>query len=262
MTDFSRIYPFQTVFNFRDFGRYGTTDGREVSAGKLFRAAHLNRVSDEELDQIADLDIGLLVDLRYKPERERQPNRVWGTGPRRTLEFTPANGAPAHKVAPHEAFIEHELTEAEDARRYMQSSYRARPDDPGFRSIFKDTLHHMVETGEPILIHCAAGKDRTGTLAALILTALGVNDETILADFMLTMEAVDVEAFLQPAAQMMSERFGKPIDPEALRPMFGVEESYLQEALTTMGERDAYLRDALNIGEAERAELRARYLSA
>jgi len=261
MAEFSRIYPFETVFNFRDFGAYATMDGGKVAPRKLFRAAHLNRVSDDELSQIADLGIELIVDLRYKPERERQPNRLWETGPRRQLEFVRANGEPAHKIAPHEAFIEHELTEAEDARRYMQQSYRARPDDLGFRSIFRNTLHHMVETGEPILIHCAAGKDRTGTLAALILTALGVDDQTILDDFMLTMEAVDVDAFLQPAALMMSKRFGRAIDPEALRPMFGVEESYLTEALTTMGERDGYLRDALGIGEAERAELRAHYLA-
>ena len=263
MAEFTRIYPFETVFNFRDFGGYPVAGGGEVRTGKLFRAAHLNRVSDSELSDIADLGIDLVVDLRYRPERERQPNRFWDGGPRHHFEFMPADGSPEHKVAPHEAFIENDLNVAEDARRYMQRSYSLRPDDAGFRALFAKTLHHMAESagegGDNILIHCAAGKDRTGTLAALILFALGVERDVIVEDFMLTMEAVDIEAMLEPASQMISERAGRPISPDAIRPMFGVEAGYLEAAFDTMGEPVAYLRDALGVGEAETAALRKAY---
>ena len=266
MAEFTRIYPFETVFNFRDFGGYPTADGRAVRTGKLFRAAHLNRVSDAELSDIADLGIDLVVDLRYLPERERQPNRFWADGPRHHFEFAPAYGSPEHKVAPHEAFIENDLNVAEDARRYMQRSYAARPDDAGFRALFAKTLHHMAETagegGDNILIHCAAGKDRTGTLAALILFALGVERDAIVDDFMLTMEAVDIEAMLEPAAEMISARAGRTIGPDAIRPMFGVEANYLEAALDTMGEPVDYLRDALGVGVRETEALRAAYTTA
>ena len=262
MAEFTRIYPFETVFNFRDFGGYATEDGREVVGGKLFRAAHLNRVSDAELARIGGLDIDLVVDLRYAPERERQPNRFWETGPAHHFEFTPVDGSPVHKIAPHEAFINEDLHSPDDARGYMMRSYSARPNDPGFRAVFGNTLLHMAEHGHGILIHCAAGKDRTGTLAALILFALGVDRDTILEDFMLTMEAVDIDAMLEPAAQMISERAGRAISPESIRPMFGVEAGYLEAALDTMGEPEAYLADALNVKAETRERLRRHYTNA
>ena len=250
-----RIYPFGTVWNFRDFGGYPASGGRHVVRGKLFRSAHLARLSDAELAEIAALDIGLVVDLRYRPERERQPNRFWDDGPRAHFEFMPGEGRAEHKVAPHEAFIEHELHTPDDARRYMLQSYAARMGDPGFQAVFARTLRHMADTGDSLLIHCAAGKDRTGTLAALILLALGVERETVMDDFLLTLEAVDIEGMLEPAARMMSERHGRTLSPDAIRPMFGVERGYLEAALDAMGDPDAFLADALGLDARARARL-------
>jgi len=70
-----RVKPLKTIMNFRDFGGYDTIDGRKLKRDKLFRSAHLNNLNDEELSQISDMKIGLVVDLRHKPERERQPSR-------------------------------------------------------------------------------------------------------------------------------------------------------------------------------------------
>jgi len=256
----NRIKSFDAIFNFRDFGGYETQDGGRISEGKLFRSAHLHNTTERDLAQLADLDIRLVVDLRHAPERERQPSKWPENQTPRVLTYPDPKDSASGKIAPHEAFMKHDLQKPEDARNYMIGSYGARPDDEGFRKIFGDTLRHMAQTRDPILVHCAAGKDRTGTLCALIKGALGVDRETIMQDFMLTMKAVQIDDFLKPAADMFTKRYGRAIDPEAIRPMFGVEPAYLESSLATIKDMDRYISEALGISDKEKAALRAAYL--
>jgi len=253
----NRIKDFKTIFNFRDFGGYETVDGGQIKANKLFRSAHLNNLNEAEVASIADFNIGLTVDLRHMPERKRQPSKWLAPS---VLNYPDPKDGDSEKVAPHEAFMRHDLFKAEDARNYMLSSYKARPDDAGFQKIFGDTLRHMANTGEPILVHCAAGKDRTGTLCAVIQGALGVDDGTIMQDFMLTMKAVNIDSFLEPAAAMFTKRYGRAIDPEAIRPMFSVEEAYLENSLRAIEDMPRYIRDVLKISAKEKAAIKAAYL--
>ena len=253
----NRIKNFDGIFNFRDFGGYPTIDGRKVRQGKLYRSAHLNQISGTDQDKLSKMGIGLVVDLRHAPERARQPS-LWQAP--RVITDPDARGGSSEKVAPHEAFLEHNLKTADDARDYMIRSYLARPDDTAFRQIFQETLVHMASTGEGVLIHCAAGKDRTGTLCAIIQGALGVPQDIIMKDFMLTMQAVNISAMLGPAAQMYSDRYGRTIQPEAIEPMFNVEEIYLQSALNKIENIETYIRNALQISDKEKAALKAAYL--
>ncbi|MGB6230388.1 MAG: tyrosine-protein phosphatase [Litorimonas sp.] len=262
-----RLKPFETIFNFRDFGGYGGLDDRPVRTGLLFRSAHLHALGPNDLAAIDNLPIGAVVDLRHAPERRKQPSR-WPPEPERAVVLTqPVDEArDAATVAPHEAFAEHELYTADDARGYMMRSYAARPHDPGFVALFRDTLNRMTEEGlgddqAGVLVHCAAGKDRTGTLVALVQGLLGVSDDDIMADYMLTETAVDIDAILEPAAAMYSQRYGRPMDAGALRPMFGVEEGYLVASLEAMGEMERYAQDVLDFGPDRLQRLRARYLS-
>jgi len=168
------------------------------------------------------------------------------------------------KVAPHEAFLERELYTAADANRYMVESYKKRPHDPGFKAIFANTLKCMtgseagLETG--VLVHCAAGKDRTGTLCALIQGLLGVSRKDIVSDYMMTLESVDIEAIIEPAAQMFSERFGRPIHAKSLWPMFSVSPEFLEAALDNMGDLEKYAQTELEIDKEDLSRLRSAYL--
>jgi len=250
-----RIHKFDGIFNFRDFGDYPTQSGRRIRPGKLFRSANFHRATESDLDRLSALDIKLLVDLRYSQERERQPNRWPEAGQTDALLFPSQYEHHAGELAPHEAFIKNDLRRPEDARRYMKASYNARPHDPGFVDMFSKTLKHMAQTGDNLVIHCAAGKDRTGTLGAIILSALGVDQEIILEDYMLTMTAVNIESFLEPAAKMMADRHGRDYSVDALRPMFGVELDYIHSSLDAIGDMERYIADTLNITPSERQDL-------
>lgn len=255
-----RIKPFTSILNFRDFGAYKTHDGETVAQGKLYRSAHLNNLSEAELSAVSDLKIGLVVDLRHRPERDRQPSRYPVKDEARVLAYPSPNEGEPSKVAPHEAFMEKELNTAQDAHDYMMRSYSIRANDTGFQTIFRDTLLHMAVTGEPILVHCAAGKDRTGTLVSLIQGLLGVGEKDIAEDYLLTNKAVNIDSFLKPAAAMFTKRYGRDIDPEALRPMFGVKAEYLQAGRAGMGDYHTYATSILGLDQMDIRRIRNHYL--
>jgi len=256
----TRLYKFDQILNFRDFGGYATESGQAVKRGKLFRSANFHKSSAEDLARLAELNIGLLVDLRHLPERKRQPNKWPETLQTDVLAYKNPNGPKEGELAPHEAFVKEDLSIAEDAKKYMRSSYKQRPHDDGFKDIFSNTLKHMAKTGDAIVIHCAAGKDRTGTLAAIILSVLGVSPKTIMEDYMMTMTAVDIESYLKPAAKMMSERYGREYSPDALRPMFGVAPDYLESSLNAIGDMGTYIKETLGLTDQEISALKSIYL--
>ncbi len=262
-----RNLEFGTIYNFRDFGGYVGHDGRAVKTDRLFRSAHLASLSPEDRAAIGALNIDLVVDLRYAPERKKQPSRFPTPAPH-VHEYPDAPSTDETKVAPHEAFLEHELHSAADAHGYMMKSYTTRPHDPGFQSIFADTLRFMAkpedENPAGVLVHCAAGKDRTGTLCALVQAVLGVSREDIMADYMMTLDAVDIDKIIGPAAEMFSKRYGRSIDAESIWPMFGVYPEFLNAALDGMmdetGDIQAYVTETLKVSSDDIATLRARYL--
>lgn len=264
----ARNYDFQSIYNFRDFGGYKGLDGRAVKTGRLFRSAHLSALNEAELAAIGRLEIDLIVDLRHAPERARQPSRLPEPAPH-IHEYPDAPEGQTAKVAPHEAFMEHKLYSADDAHGYMIRSYTARPHDPGFQKIFGDTLRFMAnaqaDDAPGVLVHCAAGKDRTGTLCALIQAALGVSRDDIMADYMMTLEAVDIDKIIEPAAAMFSQRYGRKIDADAIWPMFGVYPEFLNAALDGMmgadGRVDDYVTKKIGICPEDLNKIRDVYLS-
>ena len=268
----TRNFDFDSIYNFRDFGGYAGLNGRKVKTGRLFRSAHLASLSEADLTVIGGLGIDLIVDLRYAPERTKQPSRFPDPAPH-VHEYPDATETKAAKVAPHEAFLEQKLYTAADAHGYMMGSYTARPHDPGFQTIFADTLRFMANSetldtkaddATGVLVHCAAGKDRTGTLCALIQAALGVSREDILTDYMMTLKAVDIDKIIGPAAAMFSKRYGRQIDAEAIWPMFGVTPEFLEASLDGMMDGtdsvDGYITDTIGVSEADMNRLRERYL--
>jgi len=257
---FDRLVAFDRVLNFRDFGGWDTVDGAKVARGKLFRSASFSDASDADIARLNEMNVRFLVDLRRPEERCHEPNRWPGEA---TRVFVNDEGAEGVALPPHlVALLQSDLT-PQSTRSYMMSLYQEIPFDPRLIKLYRNWFSELAEGGAGV-IHCAAGKDRTGIGCALTLMALGVDEETVFADYDFTNQAVDLEKRMPKIQARMEERLGRKLDAASLRPMLGVEVDYLRNALDAINERhgsaDAYARDVLGVGNAERIVLREKFL--
>jgi protein-tyrosine phosphatase len=220
----------------------------------LFRSAHFAEASAADLDRLNGLAARAVVDLRRPEERTRDVNR-WPGDAAETF----VNDDGQLELPPHVAVLMQTNLTAESVAHFMHTSYGQYPFEARYRDLYRRFFHLLLETERPLVIHCAAGKDRTGVGCALVLDALGVPRETIFADYELTNVVVDLEQRLPVVQATMAERLGRTIDVEALRPMIGVRVDYLAAAFASIeaecGSVGTYLEQHLGIGAAERAKL-------
>ncbi len=247
----ARIIALDGVHNFRDFGGWSAGEDQSVARDILFRSGHMARTTAADRAHIGALKISLLADLRQPRERAREPNALPDPAPAKVLET--ADGG--HSEAPHLSFLREGNLTQQSVRAYMISAYQRIPVEPHHQSVFGGVFRHL-RGGTPTLIHCAAGKDRTGILAALILLALGVKREQVFEDYLMTNIAVDIDALLPNIAERIAEQTGEQVAPEALRPMMGVEADYLENALSVIGPLDTYFESALGVGKEDISNLR------
>ncbi len=250
-----RLIPLERVLNFRDFGGYDTADGARLKRGVLYRSAAFHDASDADVAALDRLGVGLVVDLRRPEERAFEPNRWPGQNARViTNDEGGAQGLPPHLVA----LLQSDLT-PQSVADYMRNAYREFPFDPRHIALYRAWFEGLGE-GAPSVIHCAAGKDRTGLGCALTLIALGVLEEAVYADYEFTNQAVDIEARLPRIQARMEERLSRKLDPVALRPMLGVNVDYLRTAFDAIearhGSVEAYLEQVLGVNVTTRTALR------
>ena len=247
-----RIHRFDALDNFRDYGDYATATGRRIAPGRLFRSAHQARVSDADLDRFAAFDIGTIVDLRRRGERRDQPSKRPVGWAGQVLE----SDLGFDGEAPHISFLKTSDLTVDAGRTFMTGVYRDLPFDPAHIDLFGRYFRALAETDRAVLIHCAAGKDRTGTLAALTHHLLGVHRDDMIADYLLTNTAVDLETRAPAIALEMEARTGRKPSHDAVVAFLGVEATYLDTAIAAIEDRygsiDAYLEQALGVDAAMR----------
>jgi len=169
----SRIIELEGCFNFRDLGGFATEDGRRVRWGRLFRSDALHHLTPADLRRVRDeLGIRIVVDLRSTAER--------------------AGEAPTSLCAP--PVREHHVPLFDGERRSAPSSMTLDEIYSILLRVARAPIARFVrllaESREPVLFHCAAGKDRTGVLSAVVLGVAGVGDEDIVADYAYTRHAL------------------------------------------------------------------------
>lgn len=262
MVGFTRRIPLEGVKNFRDLGGLPTTDGRETRWGRLFRSGHLADLSDDTGMEMLARDIETVIDFRSEAEKKRMPVH-WTSMWQPRYVAIPVGGNAAAWV--HELMTK--LSEAEfpgaELRAQFIKAFEAMP--IAHVADFKLFFQQLIEADEgALLFHCTAGKDRTGIAAALLQAALGVTDEAIMENFLLTNKAVDLQATAIHRAAMLSEQAGRDIAPTDIYPLIGVEEAFLEAMWGAIRQNyasiEAYLSDGLGLDDAKRRILRERYL--
>jgi protein-tyrosine phosphatase len=253
-----RTVALQGVDNFRDFGGYSTRHGRPMKRGRLYRSASHARATDADLEAIAALGIGVVVDLRRKPERERDPSRRHPA-----FEGVVIANDEEQPDSWHEHIRTSDLT-PESFRRYLIGYYRAAPFEPRHIDLFRRYFHTLAEADSAVLIHCAAGKDRTGVLAALTHHMAGVDPEDILADYLLTNNPQRFAARLPMLAAAVKEISGREADEATLLTAMGVEAEYLAAAFQAIdeacGEVDTYLDTVVGLAPELRERIAERLI--
>ncbi|MCU0882702.1 MAG: tyrosine-protein phosphatase [Hyphomonadaceae bacterium] len=256
-----RFIPVDGLRNLRDFGGVPSSHGGMIVSGHLYRAANFASLTDQGRAQLSALGLTALVDLRRRSERDEQPNAVHGLD-LITIASDETEGAP-DMLAPHLAFMRDGDLTPETARAHMHESYQRFLHYPQHHETFRGAFEHLAMGGGPVAIHCAAGKDRTGVLCALILKVLGAPEEHIVADYLHTNVQPDLDARIVDYAAMAGARFSTVIDPEALRPMVGVEAGYLDTAFDAMshsfGGWEGYL-DSIRVDRVMRERVVARLI--
>lgn len=250
----SRHIPLDGAPNFRDFGGYALgQSGMRVKQGRLFRAGHLADLSAADLAVVRDLGISHLYDFRRGFEQEHKPNHpsiLAAIEHVIHLDITPGNQMGSLDVVTNAASLPHDShTFMCEINRELAFSHQS-----SFKRVFEGLLN---DPGATILVHCAAGKDRTGFAAAVVLLALGVELEVVMQDYLLT------ERYFLPREQipMLRDKYGfEGVSDEVLEPIVATRQEYLQAGIDAMlehsGSIDQYLRDAFGLGEVERQQLR------
>lgn len=214
---FIRSHRLPTVSNLRDFGGYETLDGGVMPRGLLYRSAHLGRLDAEGVKKLQSLGIRTVIDLRGKDERTKAlPDLREDEG----LEIvsTPVEpGALKSMIMDDGREVTPQLM-----RENIINTYRrfGREASLGFGAALEAIL---MRSDKPILIHCTAGKDRTGFTVAIIQLLLGVPRDKVFEDYVLTNTLWD-------RAYEGSSRF----PPEVMAPGLLADEAYLQAALDIM----------------------------
>jgi len=256
----TRHIPLQGVENFRDFGDYAAGQGR-LKRGVLFRAAHQAEATDADLETLAALGIVTLVDLRRPNERERSPSRRWTGFSAQVID----NDLGVTGVDPWLEFItSSDLTEA-SVHDYMDEYYRRLPFKERHIDLFRRFFLALAEGRGPALIHCAAGKDRTGVLAALTHHIAGVADDDVIDDYLLTNDPTRFDRRGQMFMDHIAGITGRRPDEAAMRAAMGVEARYLAAAFAVIkaehGSLDGYLEQAVGIDAATREQVRAHIMA-
>lgn len=255
----ARILPLTGIENFRDYGNYAARDGR-VAAGRLYRSAHHGKATPQDLETVGKLGLAAVVDLRRPLERDAEPTPRPPGFAGQVIECDLGDRA----EAPHVAFLRETDLTPQSVTAFFMDYYTHAPFEPRHLELFRRYFEALATADGPVLIHCTAGKDRTGILAALTHHVLGVGRDDIIADYLLTNEAARLEARAPVVAEGLEKMLGKRPSDVAVHAFLGVEAAYLERALAAIAEErgtvDAYLAD-LGVDQAAVERLRARLIS-
>jgi protein-tyrosine phosphatase len=246
------------VINFRDVGGHRTTTGATVRTGWIYRAAHFGNATDADLAMLEQLDVRLYIDFRGPGDIEADGHNRMPPGSRLVSipMFDPAGANDIRTMLSSGTPAEIEAAfgggRAHDAMLRGAVALVTQPDRVAGYSLM---LRALIDAETPAVIHCSAGKDRTGWGATLLLLLLGVHEATV------------IEHYLESnkhRANRAAVATTPKVDIELLRPFFEVRSQYARAALDAMhatyGGIESYVRDGLGIADTDVTRFRERML--
>jgi protein-tyrosine phosphatase len=247
----------ESIHNFRDFGGYRTQDGSRIKEGLLFRSGSLAAISDDNMQQLSELGIRTIYDLRSHREQRLQPDGIPNNWDGRYLHI-PINGG-MQPESGHISQLYSVLFGEARKKNFSDVAVQA------YRNYVTDYHKEYAEIinltsareNLPILIHCTAGKDRTGFACSLIQLLLGMSFELILLDYLHTND--QLYEFKQEMEKKLRFLSVVGVSKEKFTPLFEARSEYLMAAYDQIrldyGTIDGYLREGLSFSHRDRQRL-------
>lgn len=246
--------------NVRDLGNYLTTENRVIKPHRLIRGAALNAVTDHDKVMIHDtLNIRRVVDFRTLAEISELPNqKIEGVEDIHIAVMTDlGHGASLEDIIA-------EVAKAPESNDYLLNINRRLVTDESAQTGYRAFMHDLLATPDTATYwHCAAGKDRTGFAAALVLKTLAVDNKTILRDYLLSNpgRAVENERMM---SQILAITPLEPVVAQAIKRGLEVNGAYILNALETMdntfGSVENYLSEVIGFSKKDIIDFKKIYL--
>ena len=251
-----RLLNFEGIANFRDLGGYRTEDGRTLKWGHLYRSGKLADASRSDQAGLKRLDLHTLVDFRSELEKTEEPDQLPDSPGFEVKEIPVLDDGNEAMVNEIRERIETGNFEGFDPAASMEEANRQFADQ--FTPQYREFMHTILDAdGQPVLWHCTAGKDRAGFAAAILLRTLGVPRETVMADYMFSLQP-SLEAGRKQL--LMLKLFKGQEAADTVKVMMGVEPAWLEAGFDQIERRwgsfDNYVRNGLQLTPDEVRQLR------
>jgi protein-tyrosine phosphatase len=237
---YERVIDLEGTSNTRDIGGYQTSDLRTVRWGQIIRSEKLSRLTASDFQKLEEIGVKTVIDLRTDREHKHSPTRWRGDNPPQFFHFPIGDANNSWFQAQRRMMKLNRFTE-EQSLEHMKEGYRMIAED-GLHSYQKLMDLVLDQSNWPILIHCNAGKDRSGIAVALILEALGVDRDTIMEEYLLTNEIGRSQAKAELLSRVSKDsrsglRRNRGPSASAWLPLVGVQSEMLETFYASVDEQ-------------------------